>query len=480
MKAKPGENILISKRGGIHVASLFKKKSVTQLLKESKSETFSKTLGAFDLTILGIGAIIGTGVLVLTGLVAARDAGPAVIFSFIIAAVVCGFAALCYAEIASTLPVSGSVYTYSYVTIGEFVAHLMGWTLLSVYILTASAVASGWTGYFYNLVSGFGLEIPKALLTIPSQGGIVNLPAVIITLVLTWLLSRGMKESKRVNNAMVLVKIGIVVLFIAVGAFYVKPENWVPFAPYGLSGILAGGATVFFAFLGFDALATSAEEVKNPQRDLPIGIIASLAVCTIIYIAVCLVMTGMVSYKELNVPEAMAYALEAVGQNKVAGVIAVGAVIGIMAVIFAYIYAATRVFFAMSRDGLLPEFFAKISKKTGAPTFSTWLTGIGSAFIAGFVDLKELSNLANIGALLTFSMVGVSVIILRKTHPNLQRGFKVPLVPVLPIISIACCLFLMINLPLTTWMYFSVWLAIGVCVYFAYSKKKQSYLTTKD
>jgi APA family basic amino acid/polyamine antiporter len=309
------------------------------------------------------------------------------------------------------------------------------------------------------------------LLTIPSQGGIVNLPAVMITLTLTWLLSRGTKESKRVNNAMVLIKISIVVLFIAVGVFYVKPANWIPFAPYGLSGVITGGAAVFFAFLGFDALATSAEEVKNPQRDLPIGIIASLTICTIIYIVVCLVMTGMVSYKELNVPEAMAFVLEVVGQDKVAGVIAIGAVIGIMAVIFAYIYAATRVFFAMSRDGLLPKSFAKINKKTEAPVFTTWLTGIGSALIAGFIDLKELSNLANIGALLTFAMVSVSVIILRKTHPKLQRGFMVPLVPVLPIISIVCCVFLMVNLPLTTWLYFGIWLAIGAIVYFAYSKK---------
>ncbi|OFD69905.1 amino acid permease [Bacillus mycoides] len=441
------------------MANLLRKKSVSKLLGESQSKTLTKTLGAFDLTMLGIGAIIGTGVLVLTGLVAARDAGPAVIFSFMIAAIVCGFAALCYAEVASTLPVSGSVYTYSYVT--------------------TAAVAGGWTGYFHNLVSGLGLEIPKALLTIPSQGGMVNLPAVFVTLVITWLLSRGTKESKRVNNIMVLIKIGIVVLFIAVGVFYVKPENWIPFAPYGLSGVFTGGAAVFFAFLGFDALATSAEEVKNPQRDLPIGIIASLVICTIIYVVVCLVMTGMVSYKELDVPEAMAYVLEVVGQDKVAGVIAIGAVIGIMAVIFAYIYAATRVFFAMSRDGLLPEYFAEINRKTEAPTFTTWLTGIGSALIAGFIDLKELSNLANIGALLTFAMVGVTVIILRKTHPKLQRGFMVPFVPILPIISVACCLFLMVNLPLKTWIYFGVWLAIGVVVYFVYSKK-HSHLTKEE
>lgn len=453
------------------MTNLFKKKSVTQLLGQSKNKTLTRTLGTFDLTMLGIGATIGTGVLVLTGLVAARNAGPAVIFSFIIAAIVCGFAGLCYAEVASALPVSGSVYTYSYATIGEFIAHLMGWSLLSVYVLTTAAVASGWTGYFYNIVSGFGIEIPKELLTIPAQGGIVNLPAVLVTLLLTWLLSLGTKESKRVNNLMVLIKLGIIALFVIVGAFYVEPANWVPFTPYGISGVFTGAAAVFFAFLGFDALATSAEEVKNPQRDLPRGIIISLAVSTLIYVSVCLVMTGVVSYKELDVPEAMVYVLEVVGQDTAAGIVAVGAVIGIMAVIFAYIYATSRVTFAMSRDGLLPKSFSKINKKTEALTFSTWLIGIVSAFIAGFVDLQELSNLANMGALVTFAMVSITVLILRKKHPELQRGFMVPFVPVLPIISVACCLFLMINLPLTTWLYFGVWLLIGVIVYFAYSRK---------
>ncbi|MGI8282387.1 amino acid permease [Bacillus mycoides] len=450
---------------------LLKKKSVTQLLEHNKSKNLTKTLGLFDLIMLGIGSIIGTGVLVLTGLVAARDAGPAVIFSFVLAAIVCGLIALCYAEIASALPTSGSVYTYSYATIGEFVAHLVGWTLLSIYIVATAAVASGWTGYFHNLINGLGLELPKSLLSIPSQGGIMNLPAVVITLIITWMLSRGTKESKRINNIMVLIKIGMVILFIVVGVFYVKPENWVPFTPYGLSGVLAGGAAVFFAFMGFDILATSAEEVKDPQRNLPIGIIVSLIICTIIYVIVCLVMTGMVSYEELNVPEAMAYVMEVVGQDKVAGVIAAGAVIGLMAVIFSTMYAATRVFFAMSRDGLLPKSLAKINKQTGAPTFTIGLAGIGSSLIAGFIDLKELANLVNIGGLVTFALVGVSVIILRKTHPNLKRGFMVPFVPILPIISIVSCVLLMLNLPLRTWVYFSIWITIGALIYFIYSMK---------
>ncbi|MFC5774859.1 amino acid permease [Ectobacillus antri] len=449
---------------------LFKKKSVTLMLEQSKKKQLEKTLGAFDLTLLGIGAVIGTGVLVLTGLVAARDAGPAVILSFMLAAIVCGFAALCYAEFASTIPASGSVYTYAYATIGEFAAHTMGWTLLSVYVLTTSAVANGWSAYFNNFLGGFGLAIPKEFVTIPSQGGTVNLPAICITLAITWLLSRGTKESKKVNNFMVLVKLVVIGLFIVVGAFYVKPENWTPFMPYGLEGVIAGGAAVFFAFLGFDALSTSAEEVKNPQRDLPIGIISSLVICTIIYVAVCLVMTGMVPYTELNVAEAMAYVLHSVGQDAVAGVIAVGAIIGIMAVIFAYVYASTRILFAMSRDGLLPAMFSK-TNASGVPTFSTWITGAGSAFIAGFVDLKELANLANIGALLTFAVIGLAVILFRKSHPDLQRGFRVPFVPVLPIISVACCVFLMVNLPGTTWLYFSVWVLLGVIVYLGYSRK---------
>ncbi|WP_342714897.1 amino acid permease [Bacillus paramycoides] len=453
------------------MSNLLKKKSVTQLLEHNQSKTLTKTLGAFDLIMLGVGSIIGTGVLVLTGLVAARDAGPAVIFSFVLAAIICGFIALCYAEIASTLPASGSVYTYSYATIGEFVAHLVGWSLLLIYIVATAAVAAGWTGYFHNLIKGFGLEIPKALVTIPSHGGIVNLPAVIITLILAWMLSRGTRESKRINNIMVLVKIGMILLFITVGIFYVKPTNWIPIAPYGLSGVFTGGAAILFAFTGFDILATSAEEVKDPKRNLPIGIIASLIICTIIYVIVCLVMTGMVSYKELNVPEAMAYVMEVVGQGKVAGAIAAGAVIGLMAVIFSNMYAATRVFFAMSRDGLLPKSFAKVNKKTGAPTFITGLSGIGSSIIAGFIDLKELVNLVNIGSLVTFALVCLSVIILRKSHPNLKRGFMVPFVPVLPSVSIVCCVFLMLNLPLRTWMYFSIWITIGAVIYFLYSIK---------
>ncbi|MEK5499749.1 amino acid permease [Bacillus sp. FSL M8-0168] len=451
--------------------NLFQKKDVVQLLAQHQKRKHNPSMGAFDLTLMGIGAVIGTGVMVLTGITAAQDAGPAVIFSFILAAVACSLAALCYAEISSALPVYGSAYIYSYTTMGEIVGHLMGWTLLSVYMVTSSAVASGWSSYFNNLLEGFGLSIPKQLLTTPEHGGIMNLPAILITFVITWILSKGTKESKKFNNAMVIVKILIVALFIITGSFYVKPENWQPFMPFGAEGVITGAAAVFFAYLGFDAISASAEDVKNPQRNLPIGIIGSLVICTMIYILVCLVMTGMVPYSQLNVPEAMSYVLQVVNQNAVAEIISVGAVIGLMAVIFANTFAATRISFAMSRDGLLPKVFSIAGKKSGAPVWNTWITGMLTAFIAGFVDLKNLSDLANMGALLTFLMVSLSVIILRKTEKNLPRGFKVPFVPLLPILSIGFCLFLIANLPMKTWLYFSVWLLAGTAVYFGYSYK---------
>ncbi|MFS0655424.1 amino acid permease [Bacillus sp. 179-C3.3 HS] len=449
---------------------ILRKKHIHDLLEQSRQQKVEKTLGGLDLTLLGIGAVIGTGVMVLTGITAAKDAGPAVIFSFAIAAIVCSLAALCYAEMASAVPVFGSAYTYSYITMGELVGHLMGWTLLSVYMVTASAVSSGWSSYFNSLLEGFGVAIPHEFLVGPQQGGFMNLPAILVALLITWILSRGTKESKKFNNMMVFVKLGIIVLFIGVGGFYVQPDNWQPFMPFGFEGVIAGSAAVFFAFLGFDAISASAEEVKNPQRNLPIGILGSLLICTIIYIVVCLVMTGMVHYTELNVTEAMSYVLQRVQQNSVAGIISVGAVIGLMAVVFANHYAATRIAYAMGRDGLLPKVFSK-TNRSDTPVASVWMIGITTAIIAGFFDLKNLSNLANIGALLTFAMVSLSVLILRKTHQQLERGFRVPFVPVLPLVSMGCCLFLMLNLPGQTWLYFGIWLFIGLIMYAAYSSK---------
>ncbi|KNF08269.1 amino acid transporter [Gottschalkia purinilytica] len=451
--------------------SILRKKDVASILNASSSTSLEKTLGAFDLTLMSIGAVIGTGVMVLAGLVASRDAGPAVVLSFIASAIVCILVALCYAEFASSIPSSGSAYAYIYVSLGEFIAHLVGWSLMIGYTLSTATVAGGWSAYFNGLLNEFGLHLPHKLISIPSQGGIINLPAVIIVLFVTYLLSRGTKESKKINNLMVIVKIGVIVLFLAVGAFYIKPKNLTPFMPFGWKGVFSGAASVFFAFTGFDAVSTSAEEVKNPQRNLPIGIVSSLVVCTIIYIIVSLVLTGVVPYSELNVGDAMAYALSTVGQGWAASILSVGAVIGIMAVMFAYSFGASRILFSMSRDGLLPKAFSKVNKETNVPTISTWIIGIIGSLMAGVVDLKQLADLANMVLIGTFLLVAVSVIVLRKTHPDLKRSFRVPLVPVLPAIAAFACLFLMFNLSKITWVYFGIWLTLGSIVYFTYSHK---------
>lgn len=456
------------------MGSIFKKKSVDSVLERHESTSLEKTLGSFDVTLMSIGAVIGTGVMVLTGLVASRDAGPAVVLSFICSAIVCMLVGLCYAEFAASIPTSGSSYAYIYVSLGEIIAHLVGWSLVIGYTVSTSSVAGGWAAYFNGFIGEFGVHIPKQFVTIPSQGGIMNLPATIIILLVTYLLSRGTKESKKVNNFMVIVKVAVIILFIAVGAFFIKPQNWHPFMPFGLKGVFAGAASVFFAFTGFDAVSTSAEEVKNPQRDLPIGIIASLIICTIIYVVVCLVLTGITHYSLLNVGDAMAFALNEVGQGWAASILSIGAVVGITAVMFAYIFGTSRILFSMSRDGLLPKAFSKINAKTNVPTFSTWLTGCIAALIAGVVDLKQLADLANMTLIATFMLVAASVIVLRKTHPNLKRSFKTPLVPLVPILAVVFSLFLMSNLSKTTWIYFLTWLALGIIVYFTYSRKNSS------
>ena len=308
-------------------------------------------------------------------------------------------------------------------------------------------------------------------MNIPSQGGLFNAPAIFVVLFITLLLSRGTKESKKINNLMVFIKLAVIVLFVAVGAFYIKPQNWRPFMPFGTKGVFAGAASVFLAYAGFDAVSTSAEEVKNPQKNLPIGIIASMIGCTLIYIVVCLILTGVTHYTKLNVGDAMAYALSSVGQGWAASVLSVGAVIGILAVVLAYVYGSSRILFSMSRDGLLPKAYSNVNKKTNVPVLSTWIVGCLAALLAGVVDLKQLADLANMVLLATFSLVALSVIVLRKTHPKLERGFKVPLVPLIPLMAIACCLFLMFSLSRTTWIYFGAWTILGVIVYFIYSHK---------
>jgi APA family basic amino acid/polyamine antiporter len=463
---------------------LFRKKSIAALMAEKeKGQQLNRVLGPFDLTMLGIGGIIGTGIFVLTGVAAAKYSGPALMLSFILAGIACAFAALCYAEFASAVPVSGSVYTYSYATLGEIIAWVIGWDLILEYLLTSSTVSVGWSGYFQKLLAGFGLHLPPALTSAPGNPdvpeGIFNLPAFLIILLITWMLSRGIKESTRVNNIMVAVKVAVVLLFIAVGAWYVEPANWSPFMPFGWQGVFSGAAFVFFAYIGFDAVATAAEEVRNPQKDMPIGILASLGICTVLYIVVSALMTGILPYNLLNDPAPISLVLQAVNQNWVAGFVSVGAIFGLTTVLLVMLYGQTRIFFAMSRDGLLPKMFSQVHAKYRTPYKSTWLIGLTAAALGGFVPLKELADLANIGTLAAFTLISIGVIVLRYTHPNLPRTFKVPLFPVIPVLAAAFSIFLMVQLPGVTWKAFVIWLVIGLVVYFVYSRQK-STLHQKD
>ena len=461
--------------------SLFRKKSMEELLNASSKQQLIRVLGAMDLTMLGIGAVIGTGIFVLTGVAAAQHAGPALILSFVIAGLACVFAALCYAEFASTVPVAGSVYSYSYFTLGEIVAWLIGWDLVLEYGLAVSAVAVGWSGYFQNLIGGFGIHLPVALSGAPGSapGAVFNLPSFLIILVITWLLSKGIRESAKVNNIMVFIKVAVVLVFIAVGVWYVKPANWSPFMPFGFDGVMTGAATIFFAYLGFDAVSTAAEEVKNPKKDLPIGIIGSLTICTILYIAVSAILTGIVPYAQLDVAAPVAFAMNYIGQDWFAGLISLGAICGITTVLLVMAYGQIRLFFAMSRDGLIPSLFSKVHPKYKTPYTSTWLTGLGCATVSALVPLGTLAHLVNIGTLSAFVLVSVAVLVLRKTHPQIHRAFTCPGVPLIPILAILFCGYLMISLPLITWKMFFVWMVIGVVVYLLYGKG-HSKLATKS
>lgn len=455
--------------------NLFRKKSIDALLREAggKGASLKKELGALDLTMLGIGAIIGTGIFVLTGVAAAEHAGPALVLSFILSSLACVFAALCYAEFASTVPVSGSAYTYSYAAFGELIAWILGWDLILEYGVAASAVAVGWSGYFQGLLAGFGIELPKAITNAydPEKGTFIDLPAILIVLFITLLLTRGVRKSARFNAVMVVIKVAVILLFLAVGVWYVKPENWTPFMPYGFSGVATGAATVFFAYIGFDAVSTAAEEVKNPQRNMPIGIIASLLICTLLYIAVSLVLTGIVPYDQLGVKNPVAFALDYIQQDWVAGFISLGSITGITTVLLVMMYGQTRLFYAISRDGLLPKVFSRVSPVRQVPFVNTWVTGLLVAFFAGVVPLNKLAELTNIGTLLAFIVVSAGVLVLRKTQPDLKRAFKTPLVPLVPLLAIAFCSYLVLQLPLTTWISFVTWLLVGLVIYFIYGRK---------
>jgi len=472
-------------------------KSVEHSMSDTEDPEFKlkKNLTALDLTVFGIGVIIGAGIFTLTGLAARDYAGPAVVFSFVIAAVVCGLSALCYAEFASTVPVSGSAYTFSYATMGELVAWIIGWDLVLELMLGASVVAQGWSEYFVTLLDAIGLGWPENLgPSASSQWGDFNLAAFLLVAVLTTLVVVGIKESLRVNLVLVGLKLFIVLFVIVAGLFFVNGSNYTPFIPpaaepksasgltqplfqlifgfeaqtYGVLGIVSAASVVFFAYIGFDVVATTAEEARNPQKDLPRGIIGSLAICTFLYVAVSLVITGMVPYDKIDPEAALASAFTAVGHDNFATLISAGAVAGLTTVVMTLMIGAVRVFFSMSRDGLLPRPFARVNPRTGTPIFITVAIGGCIALVASFTPIGKLAEMVNIGTLTAFALVSLAVPILRKNRPDLQRSFKVPFNPVLPIVAALFCLYLALNLSIETWLRFLVWMALGFAIYFLY------------
>jgi len=460
---------------------LFAKKSISDLVAqtEEKGHKLKRVLSAVDLTLLGIGAIIGTGIFVLTGVAAASHAGPAVVLSFVVSGLACAFAALCYAEFASMIPVAGSAYTYAYATLGELFAWIIGWDLILEYAVGSITVSIGWSGYFVNLLHTIGIHIPEWACQPP-----FNLPAAIIVLFMTAILVVGIRESARFNNIMVAVKLAVIIFFIIFGAMYIRPENWSPFMPFGWSGIMTGAAIVFFAYIGFDAVSTTAEEAKNPKRDLPIGIIASLLICTILYIVVAGILTGIVPVGSVQNDQSflsapVAYALNYIKQGWASGVISIGAIMGITSVLLVMLMGQPRVFFAMSRDNLLPEKISTVHPKYGTPYITTIITGGVVAIIALMVPIGTAAELTNIGTLFAFAIVSASILVLRYKEPDAPRPFRTPLVYVIAPLGVLSSLYLMYSLPVLTWIRFLLWLDIGLVIYYFYGRH-HSRLTKKS
>lgn len=472
-------------------SNLFKTKSIEQLVGdvEHGGKSLRRSLSAWDLTLLGIGAIIGTGIFVLTGTAAANQAGPAITLSYLAAGLACAFAALCYAEFASMIPIAGSAYTYAYATLGELVAWMIGWDLILEYAVGSLTVAIGWSGYMQRLMAGFGIVLPQAL-GAPPPVGIINLPAVIIVLLIMILLIIGVRESARFNAAMVAIKLVAVLFFLAAGITYVEPSNWTPFTPYGWPGIMAAAAVVFFAYIGFDAVSTTAEEAKNPQRDLPIGIIASLVICTVLYLAVGMVLSGIVpviqfrsvesalpgvpmvdqaeSVKFLNAP--VAYALAFINQGWAAGLVSAGAVAGITSVLLVMLMSQPRIFFSMSRDRLLPQGVSRVHPRFGTPYITTIITCVLVSAFAAFTNIQAAGEMTSIGTLFAFVVVCAAVLVLRVQRPEAKRPFRVPLGPVFPVLGILSCAYLMLSLPIITWIRFLGWLDLGMIIYWFYGR----------
>ncbi len=503
-------------------SQLWQTKSIDKLIADSEEpgHRLKKSLGPWSLTALGIGAIIGSGIFVLTGTAAAGEhyavpsllhaqildivtsliqhgnlstamlhgrppAGPSIAISFILVAIACSFAGLCYAELASMIPIAGSAYTYSYATLGEIVAWIIGWDLILEYAVSNVAVAVGFSGYFTSLLAQVGITLPQKLSEPIWQNGVrtgawFNLPGFLVVMLLTVLLVRGVRESAETNNIMVIVKIGAILIFIAAGAMLIHPANWKPFAPSGFAGIVTGGAIVFFTYIGFDSVSTASEEAINPQRDIPFGIIASLIVCSVLYVGVAVVLLGMMKYTTfLSGPAAdapVAYALRTLAANRwVQFTVVVGALMGMLSSLLVFQYGQTRIWFAMSRDRLLPGVFSKVHPRFKTPHWSSWIAGLVVGIPAGVVDIGSAADLSNIGTLFAFVLVALGVLMLRKRQPERPRGFRVPFVPLFPILAIVFCGGLMFALPVITWIRFLVWLAVGLVIYTLYGRRRSEF-----
>ncbi len=466
--------------------NLFWRKSIDQLRADAASGQLRRALGPAQLTMLGVGAIIGAGIFVLTGQAAAQHAGPAIVLSFILAGTACALAGLCYAEFASMIPVAGSAYTYAYATMGEFLAWIIGWDLILEYSLGAATVAVGWSGYVVSFLRDMGVAIPLewanprgADIIVDGQvvgTGIFNVPAALIALLVTTLLVVGIRESASANAVIVVIKVAVVLLFISFGAAFVNPDNCSQFIPastgtygeFGWSGVVRAAAVVFFAYIGFDAVSVAAQEAKNPQKDMPIGILASLAICTALYILVSLVLTGVVSYTTLNVPDPIAVGIDATGLVWLKPLVKLGAIAGLSSVILVLIMAQPRIFYAMARDGLLPSVFKTIHPRFRTPHVTTMVTGLAVAITAGLFPIGQLGHMVSIGTLLAFTIVCLGVMVLRYRQPEIERPFRTPGMPVVPILGALSCFYLMASLPLETWLRLIVWLVIGLAIYFLY------------
>lgn len=443
-------------------------KSPEQLQEASQHSQLKKSLRAIDLAALGVGSVVGTGIFVATGL-GSHLAGPGIILSYIIAAITCGLCALTYSELACMFPVAGSTYSYSYVAFGEVIAWVIGWDLMLEYLVSAGAVASGWSATFAGLLETAGFKLPKAFITSPLSGGIVDLPAILIVLLVTWILYVGIRESSRMNNIIVVVKVSVILLFIVLGFSHIDFSNYRPFAPFGWKGIMSGAAIIFFAYIGFDAVSTAAEETKNPKRDVPLGLMMCLGVVIILYILVALVLTGMVPFREIDLENALPAALARIGIRWGGALVATGAIVGMISTLLITIYGQVRIFMVMSRDGLLPASLSRIHPVRKTPHICTWITGALTALIAGVLPLNMIIDLCNIGTLFAFVIVSLGVIVLRHTKPHVERKFRTPGVPFTPLLTIGFCFYLMFSLHGVTWLRFGAWLLAGLIFYFAYS-----------